>query len=217
MMISAFNAVRSAHNPISKAFLDACDREGVLVMDELTDMWTQSKTDEDAATDFTQYADEMIHAMVAKDYNHPSVILYSIGNEIPEVSSKRGAQLSRKLAEMFHACDPSHYTINSINLIMAALGKLTMPELIASANQNVNDVMTNLADRIGQIANSDLVTKAVRESLSTTDLIGYNYATERYLDDRQRLPNHVLCGNRNLPQQDCRELGHHQASAARHR
>ncbi len=196
---AGFNAVRSAHNPISKAFLNACDREGVLVMDELTDMWTQSKTDEDAATDFTHYADEMIHAMVAKDYNHPSVILYSIGNEIPEVSSKHGAQLSRKLAETFRACDPGRYTINSINLIMAALGKLTMPELIASANQNVNDVMTNLADRIGQIANSDLVTKAVRESLSTTDLIGYNYATERYLDDRRRLPNHVLCGTETYP------------------
>ena len=196
---AGFNAVRSAHNPISKAFLDACDREGMLVMDELTDMWTQSKTDEDAATDFTQYADEMIHAMVAKDYNHPCVILYSIGNEIPEVSSKRGAQLSRKLADTFRTCDPSRYTINSINLIMAALGKLTMPELIESSNQNVNDVMTNLSDRIGQIGNSDIVTKAVRESLSTTDLIGYNYATERYLDDHIRLQNHVLCGTETYP------------------
>ena len=72
--------------------LDACDRYGVLVMDELTDMWTESKTDFDAALDFPEWWERDVEAMVRKDVNHPSVVLYSIGNEIPEVAkpARRG-------------------------------------------------------------------------------------------------------------------------------
>ena len=66
--------------------LDACDRHGVLVMDELTDMWTESKSDFDAALDFPEWWERDVEAMVRKDRNHPSVVFYSIGNEIPEVA-----------------------------------------------------------------------------------------------------------------------------------
>ena len=84
---AGFNALRSAHNPMSRAMLDACDRLGVLVMDELTDMWTESKTDFDAALDFPEWWERDVEAMVRKDLNHPSVVIYSIGNEIPEVGT----------------------------------------------------------------------------------------------------------------------------------
>ena len=89
---AGFNALRSAHNPMSRAMLDACDRLGVLVMDELTDVWTESKSDFDAALDFPEWWEREVEAMVAKDVNHPSVVFYSIGNEIPEVgeAARRG-------------------------------------------------------------------------------------------------------------------------------
>src|SRR5207342_221814 len=91
LQAAGFNALRSAHNPMSRAMLDACDRLGVLVMDELTDMWTESKTDFDAALHFPQWWERDLEQMVRKDANHPSVVLYSIGNEIPEVGTPSGA------------------------------------------------------------------------------------------------------------------------------
>jgi beta-galactosidase len=88
---AGFNAIRSAHNPISKAMLDACDRLGMLVMDEAYDMWTVGKSDSDHAPDFPQWWEREIESMVRKDFNHPSVVIYSIGNEIPEVGSGLGS------------------------------------------------------------------------------------------------------------------------------
>src|SRR4051794_1969520 len=107
LQAAGFNALRSAHNPMSRAMLDACDRLGVLVMDELSDVWTESKTDFDAALDFPGEWERDVEAMVRKDRNHPSVVLYSIGNEIPEVAKPHGALWSRRLAEKVRALDPA--------------------------------------------------------------------------------------------------------------
>ncbi|MBU4464257.1 MAG: glycoside hydrolase family 2, partial [Actinobacteria bacterium] len=96
---AGFNAIRSAHNPASRAMLDACDRHGVLVMDELSDVWTRSKTAFDASIVFPERWQQDVAAMVAKDVNHPSVIMYSIGNEILELATPVGATWSRRIAE----------------------------------------------------------------------------------------------------------------------
>ena len=88
---AGFNAIRSAHNPASKALLDACDRIGMLVMDEAFDMWTEPKMHNDYARAFPDWWREDLAAMVRKDRNHPSVVLYSIGNEIPDTGNPTGA------------------------------------------------------------------------------------------------------------------------------
>lgn len=133
---AGFNAVRSAHNPISKAFLDACDKYGMLVMDELTDMWTHQKGEWDYSTEFVNHWQELCRSVAAKDYNHCSVIMYSIGNEIHETGSHHGAVIGRKLAKKMKRLDPTRYTTNSVNLMMASQGKIEMqdmlPELLAS-------------------------------------------------------------------------------------
>ena len=87
MKAAGFNALRSAHNPMSRAMLDACDRHGVLVMDELTDVWNRSKTAFDSSLTFAERWQDDVAALVAKDFNHPSVIMYSIGNEILELAT----------------------------------------------------------------------------------------------------------------------------------
>ncbi|MBC7320143.1 glycoside hydrolase family 2, partial [bacterium] len=76
---AGFNAIRMAHNPASKELLNACDRLGMLVMDEVFDAWNISKTDYDYGNYFTEWWKEDIKRMIDKDYNHPSVIIYSIG------------------------------------------------------------------------------------------------------------------------------------------
>jgi beta-galactosidase len=84
MKANGFNAIRTSHNPPSPAFLDACDRLGVLVIDEAFDCWNDGKNGQDYHLYFKDWADRDIASMVRRDRNHPSVVMWSIGNEIPE-------------------------------------------------------------------------------------------------------------------------------------
>jgi beta-galactosidase len=102
---AGFNAVRTAHNPPSTAFLDACDRLGLLVLDEPFDVWTSSKVKFDYARFFGEWWQRDIDAMVLRDRNHPSIIIWGIGNEIPEAWTKDGAPIARKLAARVRELD----------------------------------------------------------------------------------------------------------------
>lgn len=104
---AGFNAVRTAHNPPSRAFLDACDRLGLLVLDEPFDVWRQAKAKFDYARFFEEWWQADLTAMVLRDRNHPSIVMWGIGNEIPEVWSDRGAPIARKLASCVRALDGS--------------------------------------------------------------------------------------------------------------
>jgi len=117
---AGFNAIRSSHHPAGRALLDACDRYGVLVMDELSDVWNVRKNPYDYALYFEQDWKPTIQKMVAKDYNHPSVILYCVGNEISEAGSESGAETNRRLCNTFRELDPTRYTTNALNGLMAA-------------------------------------------------------------------------------------------------
>ena len=81
---NGFNAIRTSHNPPSPAFLDACDRLGMFVMDEAFDCWEKAKNPQDYHLYFKEWSDRDIASMVRRDRNHPSVVMWSIGNEIPE-------------------------------------------------------------------------------------------------------------------------------------
>lgn len=102
---AGFNAVRTAHNPPSSAFLDACDRLGLLVLDEPFDVWTVSKRKYDYAQYFHDWWKEDIDSMVMRDRNHPSIIMWGIGNEIPEVWTPDGAPLAKQIAERVRSLD----------------------------------------------------------------------------------------------------------------
>jgi beta-galactosidase len=102
---AGFNAVRTAHNPPSPAFLDACDRLGLLVLDEPLDVWTVSKRKYDYAQYFDDWWKGDIDSMVMRDRNHPSIIMWGIGNEIPEVWTPNGAPLAKQIAERVRSLD----------------------------------------------------------------------------------------------------------------
>ena len=102
---AGFNAVRTAHNPPSPAFLDACDRLGLLVVDEPFDVWTISKRKYDYAQYFHDWWQRDIDSMVKRDRNHPSIIMWGIGNEIPEVWTAAGAPLAKELAARVRSLD----------------------------------------------------------------------------------------------------------------
>ena len=113
---SGYNAIRCAHNPPAPAFLDACDRLGIMVIDEAFDCWRQGKNPGDYHVAFDDWWQKDIDSMVLRDRNHPSIILWSIGNEIIERDGRSGgAQIAKNLAGRVRALDPTRPVTAAIN------------------------------------------------------------------------------------------------------
>ncbi len=104
---AGFNAVRTSHNPPSEAFLDACDRLGMMVMDEAFDGWKESKTPFDYSVYFNEWWQRDIEAMVLRDRNHPSIIIWSTGNEIIERKKPEAVETAKMLANCIRKIDPT--------------------------------------------------------------------------------------------------------------
>ena len=114
---SGFNAIRCAHNPPSPAFLDACDRLGMLVIDEAFDMWAEPSKPQDYHLYFNQWWQRDIDSMVLRDRNHPSIIMWSIGNEIPNMDSPAVAQTAQMLADYVRRLDPTRPVTAAVNSV----------------------------------------------------------------------------------------------------
>ena len=102
---NGYNAIRCSHNPPSSVFLDACDRLGMMVIDEAFDMWEQGKNPDDYHLDFKAEWKNDIDAMVLRDRNHPSVIMWSIGNEIEERADPEGVRIAKDLSSRVRELD----------------------------------------------------------------------------------------------------------------
>jgi len=114
---SGFNAIRCAHNPPSPAFLDACDRIGMLVIDEAFDMWREAKNPDDYHLWFDEWWKKDIESMVLRDRNHPSVVMWSIGNEVPERGKPEGAALAKEMADYVRKLDPTRPVTAAVNSV----------------------------------------------------------------------------------------------------
>ncbi len=115
MQAHGFNAIRTSHNPPSSSLLDACDRLGMLVIDEAFDQWEQQKNAQDYHLYFADWWQRDVSAMVLRDRNHPSVIIWSIGNEIPERAQPRGVELARQLTGHIKTLDSTRPITAAIN------------------------------------------------------------------------------------------------------
>lgn len=121
---NGYNALRSAHYPCSKAILDACDRLGMLMMDEYVDVWYIHKTQHDYAEYMQEWWKQDIKDMVEKDYNHPSVIMYSTGNEVSETAQKKGIALTGQMTEYIHELDGTRPVTCGINIFFNFLSSM---------------------------------------------------------------------------------------------
>lgn len=204
---AGFNAVRSAHQPMSRAMLDACDRLGVLVMDEAFDMWTSSKSDDDYARDFPVWWQADVEAMVRKAINHPSVVLYCIGNEIPEMGTAEGAAWARRLADAVRTLDGTRYVTCAVNGLLAAgpelFAELGVDSSAAPADDGVgvNTLLSQMADWTPFLMQQEIVARRTQEAFAALDVAGYNYLESRYDMDGERYPNRIIVGTETWPGQ----------------
>lgn len=116
MKDAGYNAIRSAHNPASQATLEAADELGMLVIDEAFDMWRKSKRDADYSRFFEENWKQDIDSLVVSGRNHPSVIMWSVGNEIPEQASPEGVSTTRELADRIRQLDTTRPVTQGVNV-----------------------------------------------------------------------------------------------------
>ncbi len=201
------NAIRMAHNPMAQSMLRACDEIGMYVMDESFDMWSRCKSDYDYAMNFDEWWEKDLQAMVEKDYNHPSVIMYSLGNEIPDLGNRYGVQLSHKMSTLVKALDPTRYTLTSINGVFAAgdhVGTIVedvSAELVEEGviEGSINNFMALMADHMDRIVSHPAITDMLDYAAPTTDIAGYNYMAARYEVDGEKYPDRIIVGSETYP------------------
>ena len=121
------NAIRTSHNPPAPELLDACDRLGMVVMDEAFDCWARQKTRNDYHLLFTDWHEKDLRTLVRRDRNHPCVILWSIGNEIPEQDSAAGVRIGTELAGIVHSEDVTRPVTAACNDSEAAFNGFQKP------------------------------------------------------------------------------------------
>ncbi len=215
---AGFNAIRSAHHPMSPEMLAACDEYGLLVMDELADMWNEEKNQNDFSNYFDRCWEEETEKIVAKDYNHPCVILYSSGNEILDLGRESGGHWNRKICNRFHELDATRYTTTAVNgLITAAVsGKIQQiivsmltekgidPASLAGGGDSAESGI-GAANMMMQMTNEDgfcqhpLMTECLEEAAQAADIAGYNYLTGRHAMEALLHPNKPVLGTETYP------------------
>jgi len=199
MKSAGFNAVRCAHNPPAPAFLDACDRLGMLVINESFDCWRTGKNTNDYHLYFEDWWQRDTEAMVKRDHNHPSIILWSIGNEVPERTGvSDGAAWAHKQAELVRKLDPTRSVTASIHFLFEVL--MSEPELLGkiSSVSNAQEFFA-LKNQVPESIEHDPLGSLTEEFCKALDVVGLNYLFQRYAWDHQRFPERVIVGSESYP------------------
>ena len=198
-----FNAIRTTHNPPSAALIEACDRLGMYVFDEVFDTWGMGKQPGDYNQYFETDWEKDVTAFVKRDRCHPSVIIWSTGNEITERGGLgNGYVWATKLAETFKKLDGSRPVSNGICSFWNGLDDYMMAEQMRKARERAAGGMQN-ADISGK---GDLLWEEYTEAFANgMDIVGYNYMEGKYAQDHELFPERVILGSENYP----KEVGQH--------
>ena len=212
---AGFNAIRSAHNLCSRAMLDACDYYGVYVMDESWDMWFHHKSKFDYATHWRKNYLSDLAAMVSRDYNHPSVVMYSIGNEVSEPAKDEGIEKTKEMVSFLHSVDCTRAVTGGFNLMIIANAKKgkgvyneeggrkdeDSDKKMQGMNSTMFNMITNMVGTgMNKAANSKFADEATTPCLDALDMAGYNYASGRYPIEGKAHPDRLIYGSETFPQ-----------------
>jgi beta-galactosidase len=166
---AGFNSIRCSHNPPSPYLLDVCDRLGMLVIDELYDIWEKPKISPDDYSKFVRKSwKQDISDMVIRDHNHPSIIMWSIGNEVPESADTSGFRIAKKLVNEIRALDPTR--------------------AVTEAVVDVSSVYSGKSGYERMVSNINLL-----------DAVGLNYSYRVYEQEHEKYPNRVMYASETFP------------------
>ncbi len=198
---AGINAVRMAHNPCSRALLEVCDEEGMLVMDEAFAVWDVMRFLDDYTAFFADSWQRDVEAMTQNAYNHPSVVMYSIGNEIQEIITPAGADLCRRIADYVHRLDPTRFTTLAINGMVCVFSEMDRFAQQATEGGDINQAMVDVGAIMSMIMQTELVGDGISECADCVDIAGYNYMQARYEIDAKLHPNRVIVGSETHPRE----------------
>ncbi len=218
---AGFNAIRSSHYPLSKTVLKACDELGMYVKDEAFDSWRESQGLYGYPLVFDEEWKKDLEGMVQKDKNHPSVIIYSIGNEIPDTATPAGAELTKVLADFCRNLDDTRPITVCPNLILNIMHKMGVKVSVSGDTKpQIDDITDPLAveadsDMGGSALINQLVAlapllkqllltpkkadKAVKDCYQHVDIAGYNYGSKVYKKHYAMHPERIIIGSETSP------------------
>ncbi|MDQ8735612.1 glycoside hydrolase family 2 TIM barrel-domain containing protein [Paenibacillus sp. LHD-38] len=195
---NGYNAIRFAHNPMARDMLEACDRLGLLVINEAFDVWVMEKNTHDYSQYFeTDWKTDM-EAFILRDRNHPSVIMWSTGNEVPERGGMSdGAIWATKLAAYVRELDPTRPIINSLCSFFNGLDDEDQAKFFEGLRQQTmkGDGLQNLDSEFGR----SVWPEYTEAFCAPLDVVGYNYLNYHFEDAVTRFPNRVICSTESKP------------------
>ena len=212
-----FNALRIAHNPASQITLETCDRLGMYVMNECFDGWYVPKTYHDYSRHFSEDWKADLAAMVESARNHPSVVMYSIGNEVSETATEKGAEVCGELADFVRSLDATRPVTAGINVLLNVYAKMGLgvykekgeyrPEPLERKagyreKKSGSAFFNAMANKLGRLMFLMSAGKkgenAVKGAAKHLDIVGYNYASSRYDADAKAHPERIAVGTETM-------------------
>ncbi len=212
-----FNAVRIVHNPASQITLETCDRLGMYVMDECFDGWYVPKTYHDYSRHFSEDWKADLAAMVESARNHPSVVMYSIGNEVSETATEKGTEVCGELAGFVRSLDPTRPVTAGINVLLNVYAKIGLgvykekgeyrpePREVKAGyreKKSGSAFFNAMANKLGKLMFLMSAGKkgenAVKGAAKHLDIVGYNYASSRYDADAKAHPERISVGSETM-------------------
>lgn len=215
---AGYNAIRCAHNPCSRYFLQACDELGMFVLDEAFDGWYIPKEYHDYSRDFNSDYKFTLMRMVEKDYNHPSVIMYSIGNEVSETAEDKGIELCGKMRDFVKSLDSTRHVTCGVNLLIDVYAQMgvgiykdkgeykrePLPDKTKKKREKKSGstFFNAMAQKLGglmffmsKLKKAEKVALKVADNI---DIIGLNYGSSRYEIDGKKYPERMMLGTETM-------------------
>ena len=180
--------------------LEACDRLGLLVMNEAFDVWEYQKNINDYHLYFNEWWKKDMELFMTRDRNHPSIIMWSTGNEIVERNGlSRGNELAARLADFARSLDHKRPITNGLCTPFNGLADEDMLKSLMSLKQVAEESGGTLQNLGNPYSNSKWA-KWTEAFAAPLDVVGYNYMEYRYEDDGKAYPNRIICGTESYPE-----------------
>ena len=214
---NGFNAVRVSHNPASQILLDACDEIGMYVLDEAFDGWYTPKTYHDYARWFLEDWQNDLKALVESAYNHPSVIMYSLGNEVTETAEEKGVELCGRMRDLVRSMDDTRPVTAGINVLLDVYASRGIgiykdkgnyrPEPLPengrfrekrSGSAFFNYWTEKLGGLMFSMSKGKTAERVVKNIAEKLDVTGLNYASSRYDLDAEKYPERLMLGTETM-------------------